>query len=233
MQADILSGLSKWSRPAACSDVLAALAAKRKDSHSIACRRTDVLQGLPSSTIRMWRRSLEDRTDKERRRRWKKNNKTVMTNQTKTYQTKMTIGREVENLAGQNAENPRQRKNKCSSAWKGFEGGRRSSASHMHSVHFPTDKVGYTSESPRGKTSTASRCLAPVRSQEQDLDRHASLPSRLSTVRMAQMVVQWVIQAQWRPLLTKWKLVRWSATRAVLFGFAHAPGFLFFLPNTA
>ena len=61
----------------------------------------------------------------------------------------MTIGREeVENLAGQNAEKPRQSKNKCSSAWKGFEDGRRSSASHMHSVHFSMDKVGYTSESP-------------------------------------------------------------------------------------
>ena len=33
---------------------------------------------------------------------------------------------------------------------------------------------------PRGKTSTASRCLAPVKSQEQDLARHASLPSRSS-----------------------------------------------------
>ena len=61
----------------------------------------------------------------------------------------------------ENAEQPRQSKNKCSSAWKGFEGGRRSSASHMHSVHFPMDKVGYTSESPRGKTSTACRWLAP------------------------------------------------------------------------
>ena len=35
----------------------------------------------------------------------------------------------------------------------------------------------------RGKTSTASRCLAPVKSQEQDLDRHASLPSRSSVDR--------------------------------------------------
>ena len=95
----------------------------------------------------------------------------------------MTIGREkVENLA-QNAEKPRQSKNKCSSAWKGFEGGRRSSASNMHSVHFPMDKVGYTSESPRRKTSTASRCLAPVKSQEQDRDRQASLPSRSSVDR--------------------------------------------------
>ena len=44
MQADILPEVSKWSRPAACtcSDVPAALQAKRKDSHSIACRRTDV-----------------------------------------------------------------------------------------------------------------------------------------------------------------------------------------------
>ena len=95
----------------------------------------------------------------------------------------MTIGREeVENPAGQNTEKPRQSKNKCSSAWKGFE------ASHMpHSVHFPMDKVGFTSESPpppdRGKTATASRCLAPVNSQEQDLDRHASLPSRSSVDR--------------------------------------------------
>ena len=35
----------------------------------------------------------------------------------------------------------------------------------------------------RGKTSTASRCLAPVKSQEQDQDRHASLPSRSSVDR--------------------------------------------------
>ena len=88
-----------------------------------------------------------------------------MTNQTKTWDEKMTIGREeVENLAGQSAEKPRQSKNKCSSAWKRFEGGRRSSASHMHSVHFPMDKVGYISESPRRKTSAASLCLALVRS---------------------------------------------------------------------
>ena len=79
-------------------------------------------------------------------------------------------------------------------------------AEHMHSVHVPIDKVGYTSESPRGMTSTASRRLAPVRSQEQD--RHASLPFRSSIVRMAQMVVQWVIQAQWRSLLIKWKLIQ-------------------------
>ena len=91
----------------------------------------------------------------------------------------MTIGREeVENPAGQEAKKPRQSKNKCSSARKGFK------ASHMHSVHFPMDKVGYTSESPdRENTSTASRCLAPVKSQEQDLDRHASLPSRSSVDR--------------------------------------------------
>ena len=93
----------------------------------------------------------------------------------------MTIGREeVENPAGQNAEKPRKSKNKCSSAWKGFE------ASHMHSVHFP--HAGTKSATPRnppdrGKTSTASRCLAPVNSQEQDLDRHASLPSRSSVDR--------------------------------------------------
>ena len=43
MQTDILPELSKWSRPAACtcSDVPVALQAKRKDSHSIACQRTD------------------------------------------------------------------------------------------------------------------------------------------------------------------------------------------------
>ena len=56
------------------------------------------------------------------------------------------------------------------------------------------------------KTSTASRCLAPVRSQEHD--RHASLPSRSSIVRMAQMVVQWVPQAQRRPLVIKWRLIQ-------------------------
>ena len=74
---------------------------------------------------------------------------------------------------------------------------------------FPMEKVGYTSESPQGKTWTASRCLAPVKSQEQDPDRHASLPSRSSVdLRMAQMVVQGVIQARWRPLLTRWKLIQ-------------------------
>ena len=41
-QAYTLSELSKRSRPAACSDVPAALTAKKKGSHSIACRRTDV-----------------------------------------------------------------------------------------------------------------------------------------------------------------------------------------------
>ena len=165
MQADILPEVSKWSRPAACtcSDVPAALQAKRKDSHSIACRRTDVdmfckdcqvvqdeCEGVP------WKTEQKKREDKDekKKRSWRTKRKLI--------RRKMTIGREeVENLAGQNAEQPRQSKNKCSSAWKGFEGRRRSSASHMHSVHFPMDKVGYTSESPRGKTSTACRCLAP------------------------------------------------------------------------
>ena len=41
MQADILLE-PRRSRPAACLDVPAALTAKRKDSHSVACRRTDV-----------------------------------------------------------------------------------------------------------------------------------------------------------------------------------------------
>ena len=123
----------------------------------------------------------------------------------------MTIGREeFENLGGQNSEKPRQSKHKYSSAWKHFEGGRRSSASNMHSVHFPMDKVGFTSESPQGKT--ASLCLAPERSPEQD--QHTFLPSRLLIVRMALMVViaQWVAQAQWRPLLIKWRLTQvWRA----------------------
>ena len=135
----------------------------RKDSHSIACRRTDVdmfckdcqvvqdeCEGVP------WKTEQKKREDKDekKKRSWRTKRKLI--------RRKMTIGREeVENLAGQNAEQPRQSKSKCSSAWKGFEGGRRSSASHMHSVHFPMDKVGYTSESPRGKTSTACRWLAP------------------------------------------------------------------------
>ena len=91
MQADILPELSKWSRPAACtcSDVPAALQAKRKDSHSIACRRTDVdmfckdcqvvqdeCEGVP------WKTEQKKREDKDEKK------KTVMKNQTKTYQTK-------------------------------------------------------------------------------------------------------------------------------------------------
>ena len=48
---------------------------------------------------------------------------------------------------------------------------------------FSHGQSGYTSESPRGKTSTASHCLAPVKSQEQDLDWHASFPSRSSVDR--------------------------------------------------
>ena len=43
-------------------------------------------------------------------------------------------------------------------------------ASHIHSVHFPMDKVGYTSETPRRKTSTAS-------SGEKPRSRPARLPS--------------------------------------------------------
>ena len=96
MQADILSELSKWSRPAACtcSDVPAALQAKRKDSHSIACRRTDVdmfckdcqvvqdeCEGVP------WKTEQKKREDKEDEKK-KKKKETVMKNQTKTYQTK-------------------------------------------------------------------------------------------------------------------------------------------------
>ena len=65
-----------------------------------------VLQGLPSSTRRMWRRSLEDRTEKERRQRWKK--KRSWRTKRKLIRRKMMIGwEEVENLAGQNAEQPR------------------------------------------------------------------------------------------------------------------------------
>ena len=71
---------------------------------------------------------------------------------------------------------------------------------------FPWTKSAAPRNPPRRKTSTASRCLALMRSQEQD--RHASLPFRSSIVRMTQMVVQWVIQAQWRPLLIKGKLIQ-------------------------
>ena len=104
----------------------------------------------------------------------------------KLIRRKMTIGREeVENLAGQNAEQPRQSKNKCSSAWKSFEGGRRSSASHMHSVHFPMDKVGYTSESPRGNLRRRQLAVALLRNTgppfwvvtETDSGAHAFLVS--------------------------------------------------------
>ena len=68
----------------------AALMAKRKDSHSIACRRTDVdmfcrkdcqvvqdeCEGVP------WKTEQKKREDKDEKK------KKVMTNQTKTYQTK-------------------------------------------------------------------------------------------------------------------------------------------------
>ena len=67
-------------------------------------------------------------------------------------------------LAGQNAEKPRQSKNKCSSAWKGFEGGRRSGFTHAFRP-FSHGQSRLHLGTPRGKTSTASRCLAPVRSQ--------------------------------------------------------------------
>ena len=76
MQADILSELSKWSRPAACSDVPAALTAKRKDSHFIACRWTDVdmfckgclvvqaeCEGVP------WKTEQKKREDKDGKKR--------------------------------------------------------------------------------------------------------------------------------------------------------------------
>ena len=139
------------------------------------------------------------------------------------------IGREeVENLAGQNAEKPRQIKNICSSAWKGFEEGRRDGFTHTFRPFSYGQSRLHLGNSCR-KTSTASICLASVRSQEQD--RHASLPFRSSIVRMAQMVVQWLIQAQWRPLRIKWKViqrpavesqVRMSSSAAEVGGFSMA-----------
>ena len=78
MQADILPEVSKWSRPAACtcSNVPAALQAKRKDSHSIACRRTDVdmfckdcqvvqdeCEGVP------WKTEQKKREDKDEKKK--------------------------------------------------------------------------------------------------------------------------------------------------------------------
>ena len=61
----------------------------------------------------------------------------------------------------------------------------RAKASKLHTCIpsiFPWTKSATPRNPPdRGKTSTAS--LAPVKSQEQDLDRHASLPSRLSVDR--------------------------------------------------
>ena len=63
----------------------------------------------------------------------------------------------------------------------------RGKASKLHTCIpsiFPWTKSATPRNPPdRGKTSTASRCLAPVKSQEQDLDRHASLPSRSSVDR--------------------------------------------------
>ena len=86
----------------------------------------------------------------------------------------MTIGREeVENLAGQNAEKRRQSESTWSSAWKSFEDGRRNGFTHTFRP-FSYGQSRLHLGIPRGKTSTASRCLASVRSQEQD--RHASLP---------------------------------------------------------
>ena len=138
-----------------------------------------------TTTRLMWRRSSEDRTDKERTRRQrlkkkKKKKENGQDDPNKNLSDEKWRSNEEklhENLAGRIAEKPQQRKHKQTGAWKQFEGGRRSSASDMHSVLFLMDKLGYTSEWPRGKT--ASLCLAPVRSPEQD--RHVSLPSRIDT----------------------------------------------------
>ena len=63
----------------------------------------------------------------------------------------------------------------------------RGKASKLHTYIpsiFPWTKSTTPRNPPdRRKTSTASRCLAPVKSQEQDLDRHASLPSTSSVDR--------------------------------------------------
>ena len=102
-----------------------------------------------------------------------------MTNQTKNYQTK---------------NDHRTRRSwkpgwpECRSHGKVKTNARvRGKASKLHTCIpsvFPWTKSATPRNSPdRGKTSTASHCLAPVKSQEQDQDRHASLPSRSSVDR--------------------------------------------------
>ena len=83
MQADILSELSKWSRPAACSDVPAALTAKRKDFHSIACRRVDVVCFARIAKYLTNVKAFRGRQNRQREKT-KMKKKTAMTNQTKT-----------------------------------------------------------------------------------------------------------------------------------------------------
>ena len=105
----------------------------------------------------------------------------------------MTIGREeVGNPAGQNAEKPRQSKNKCSSAWKGFE------ASHMHSVHFPMDKVGYTSEIPRSRKDVDSWPLPCSGEKPRARSRSTRLPS-FQVVRRSSGWRRWLCSEWYRP----------------------------------
>ena len=81
-------------------------------------------------------------------------------------------------------------------------------ASHMHSLHFPMDKVGYTSESPRGKTLTASRCVAAVRSQEQE---RTATPPFLSGRRSSGWR-RWLCSEWYRPSGDRyWSSGNWSS----------------------
>ena len=183
-----------WSRPAACSDVPAALTAKRKDSHSIACRRTDVDRVCKDCQVSLVQdynvKAFLGRQNRQREKAKRKKNGHDEPNENLSDEKWWSDEKKLKIWLARMRKNSGNVKTKRLECVERFEGGRRSSASHMHSVNFPMDKVGYASESPRGKTSTASLCLALVRSQEQD--RHASFPSRSSIVRMAQMVVQWV-----------------------------------------
>ena len=207
MQADILSELSLGSRPAACtcSDVPAALQAKRKpqDSHSgsIACRRTDVdmfckdcqvvqdeCGGVPWKTEQKKREGKDEKKNGHEEpnenlseEKWRSDEKKL-----KTWLARM------QNRHGKVKTNARVH----------AKASKVDDEAVLHTCIlsiFPLTKSATPRNSPpppppgprKDADSLPLPCsVIPVRSQGQDLDRHASLFFRSSIVRMAQMVVQ-------------------------------------------
>ena len=210
--ADILSELSKWSRPSCCAFGCASRCESKEKGLSAHRLPTDwywyVLEGLPSSTRLMWRRSLEERTDKERRKRWKEKKKK------RSWRTKLNLFR-------------RKNDNRMRRNWKlGWPESGKAPAKQ-------TQILGWVETLWRWMTKQCFRhAFRPLSHGQSRL--HLKSPEERQLIfaflgweaesrsaRLTSFQVQlsgWrrchygsavsVMQAQWRPLLMKWRLIQ-------------------------